>query len=202
MKKQISIKKLVIISVVLSLVIFSKFIEMIVPDLPNGLGNIFKLSEIILFMSAIIFGFSVAFVAINIYLIIIAPIFSGFFLSGIFYIDGITNQIAIYFLDYFIPLNFLTFIAFFNSKKSKQIFFYAYLIIFIILLSHTISGYVFFKNYLNPVIKNELFYFLLSFGLNLLGYIILFIGLPLYCWCSLNLKNKILKDHILKNQYL
>ncbi|MGZ9431351.1 hypothetical protein [Mycoplasma sp. CB776] len=186
-------KEIIFSAFVLALIIISKFIEKIIPDLPNGLGNIAKIHEIIILISSISIGFISTVIPVLIYLIIISPTFSGFFISGIFYVEKIQDRIGVYFLDYFLPLILITTIGIFKKFKNLNLIFISYIITIFILISHSISGYIYFKEYLKPIKNIPIFYFLLSFGLNLLSYIVFFISLPL-----LVISSKILNRHLIK----
>lgn len=178
------IKKIVFSALILSLIMVTKIIESFIPDLPNGLGNVAKLSEITILLSSIIFGPIITLISVLIYISLISPIFSSFLISGIFYVEKIESRIGVYFLDYFIPLILISLVGLGNKFKNHYIYLFAYLMTFLVLISHSISGIIFFKEYLEPIIKEDIFYFLLSFGLNLLGYIIFFVGLPLYIYLA------------------
>ncbi|WP_436359077.1 hypothetical protein ACR34G_01690 [Mycoplasma sp. 480] len=187
-------KEIIFSAFVLALIVISKFIEKIIPDLPNGLGNIAKIHEIVILISSIAFGVLITIIPVLIYLVIISPIFSAFFISGIFYVENIQDKIGVYFLDYFLPLILIALIGIFKKIKNLKLILFSYAITILILLSHSTSGYIYFKEYLKPVKELEILYFLLSFGLNLLSYVLFFVSLPL-----LVISSKILRKHFMKH---
>ncbi|MGZ9428721.1 hypothetical protein [Mycoplasma sp. 1012] len=187
-------KEIIFSAFVLALIVISKFIEKIIPDLPNGLGNIAKIHEIVILISSITFGVLITIIPVIIYLVIISPIFSAFFISGIFYVENIQDKIGVYFLDYFLPLILIALIGMFKKIKNLKLILFSCAITILILLSHSISGYIYFKEYLKPIKELEILYFLLSFGLNLLSYVLFFVSLPL-----LVISSKILRKHFIKH---
>ncbi|MGZ9414584.1 hypothetical protein [Mycoplasma sp. 5370] len=187
-------KEIIFSAFVLALIVISKFIEKIIPDLPNGLGNIAKIHEIVILISSIAFGVLITIIPVLIYLVIISPIFSAFFISGIFYVENIQDKIGVYFLDYFLPLILIALIGIFKKIKNLKLILFSYAITILILLSHSTSGYIYFKEYLKPIKELEILYFLLSFGLNLLSYVLFFVSLPL-----LVISSKILRKHFIKH---
>ncbi|MGZ9453454.1 hypothetical protein ACXX84_00045 [Mycoplasma sp. AC157] len=187
-------KEIIFSAFVLALIVISKFIEKIIPDLPNGLGNIAKIHEIVILISSITFGVLITIIPVIIYLVIISPIFSAFFISGIFYVENIQDKIGVYFLDYFLPLILIALIGMFKKIKNLKLILFSYAITILILLSHSISGYIYFKEYLKPIKELEILYFLFSFGLNLLSYVLFFVSLPL-----LVISSKILRKHFIKH---
>ncbi|MGZ9413486.1 hypothetical protein [Mycoplasma sp. Z386] len=187
-------KEIIFSAFVLALIVISKFIEKIIPDLPNGLGNIAKIHEIVILISSIAFGVLITIIPVLIYLVIISPIFSAFFISGIFYVENIQDKIGVYFLDYFLPLILIALIGIFKKIKNLKLILFSYAITILILLSHSTSGYIYFKEYLKPIKELEILYFLLSFGLNLLSYVLFFVSLPL-----LVISSKILRKHFMKH---
>ncbi|MBN3534790.1 hypothetical protein [Mycoplasma procyoni] len=174
--KYFSVKDIVITAVILALLIAGKTIEKVIPDLPNGLGNIAKISEAFLLIATISVGFKRTVIALFIYIVVISLIFASFFIGGVFYVQSFAKQTGVYFLDYFIPLFLIAVIGLFRKLKKRFLILIAFGFVFLALLSHTISGIIFFKEYLEPAIKSEIFYWLLSFGLNLLGYVAFVVG--------------------------
>lgn len=183
MKRQffLQTRDIVYIAIFLALFIIFKFIEKTIPDLPNGLGNISKIDEILLIFLALIFRPKHLFSIIFIYFLIFCSIFSGFFIPGIFYVNGNGNRFFVFILDYLIPYFLLISLSFINKKKIWITILMTFLIVLLTLISHTISGYIFFKDYIieaKPEFKNSWAWIILwSFLLNSLGYVILIIAI-------------------------
>lgn len=174
-----STRDIAYIGIFLALFIIFKFIEKTIPDLPNGLGNISKIDEIFLMLLALLFKPKNIFTMVLIYFLIFASIFSGYFLSGIYYVQNNWNRFFVFVLDYFIPYILIIMISFFNHKKTIITILISFMFIIFSLISHTISGYIFFREYIieaKPEFENyPLFIWLWSFVLNAFGYIVLLI---------------------------
>lgn len=91
----------------LALLIVSKLIAYPIPSLPNGLGEVFLMFEIVVILFSFTLGFVRTIIVGAIFYGIIAWMGLSFFMNGINYVKGIENIAGVYFLDYVIPFIFL-----------------------------------------------------------------------------------------------
>ncbi len=140
-------KTIIKTAMILSLLITAKLIESVIPNLPNGLGDISSLLEITIVISSIAVGFKESFFAIFIYIVAIAWISPHMFMGGVVWAKDAATFAGVYFLDYFIPLVILSFVGLFKFKKKLHIFLLASLLIFVNYISHSFAGVIFWKSY-------------------------------------------------------
>ncbi len=144
-----SIKKIVIFAFMLSLLIVSKLIAYPIPDLPNGLGNIFVLFEVIIIAFSFIFGVTKTLIVGIIYYGIIAWIGQPFFMREVTYVRGFENIIGVYFLDYLIPFVLLACSSVIYQKNPRyyMAILMTTLMVFSAYWSSVISGIIFWGSY-------------------------------------------------------
>ena len=129
----------------LSLIIVMRILQILIPALPSGLGDVAALVPVMIIICAILLKPIINFVAISIYVFAIVWINAGIFMPGIQMVFGIKNSLGIYFLDYVIPLLVLILPSFFKSKKMKIAS--VFIAILINYFSHVISGWIFWSSY-------------------------------------------------------
>lgn len=142
--KKITIDNMVKTALFLSLIFVVKIIQKFIPDLPNGLGDITVLLEVLIVAGSIIIGWNYALFATILYLLfglIDIPIFFG----GLLWVQGIT-KFYVYLLDYFIPLIALCFASLF-AKTYKHLIINVIVVNIINYLCHVLSGIIFWGSY-------------------------------------------------------
>lgn len=147
--KQIRTRSIVNTSLILSLLLIAKVLEVALPDLPAGLGEYIPLFDFIIILSILVFSKWEVLTASLIYLLAIVWLGPSIFISGILWVDTLKVKLFVYMLDYFLPCIFLISIAFFI--KSKTGFWKTYMLIitsiFAMYLSHVLSGVLFWSSY-------------------------------------------------------
>ncbi len=98
-----SVKNIVTLALMLALLIASKFIAYPIPSLPNGLGNIFVMFEILIILFSFTLGFTRTIIVGAIFYGIIVWIGLPFFMAEILSVKDPLSFAGVYFLDYVIP---------------------------------------------------------------------------------------------------
>lgn len=141
--KNIKVVDVSLTGMVLAIMMVTKYIQSFIPDLPNGLGDISVLMEVIIIAGSFIVGWKIVLSATIIYLLlglISIPTFFG----GLLYVNSNVTKIEVYFLDYFLPLITLT-IAGILKNWSAYVFVPA--LVFINYIFHVLSGIIFWGSY-------------------------------------------------------
>lgn len=145
-----SVKEIVFIGIFLTLLIIAKIFDNLIPSIPFG-GSLGNLYEIVLLFGSFLLGFKISFTANIIYLLVFCISFPGIFASGIFLVGNNTELLStivgIYFLDYFLPLTVLTIAGLFYKKKIRIKILVLIILLFLNLIFHALSGYIFFSSF-------------------------------------------------------
>lgn len=140
-----SIKNIVILALMLSLLIVSNLIAYVIPSLPNGLGSVFVIFEVMVILFSFVLGFSRTIIVGIIFYGIVAWTGLPFFMAGVTYVKGIENIAGVYFLDYVIPFIILASSGLLYQKNPRYYIAIMSVTVTIIAayLSSVISGIIF-----------------------------------------------------------
>ena len=138
---RITIQNIVKVSLLLSLIFVSFIIQGFIPSLPNGLGNIAIIAEMILLSSSVILGWTYALISVMFYLFL-GLINIPLFFNGLLYVSKTSTKAYVYILDYFLPLISLSLSSIF-SKSYKSLLVNIIIINLINYLLHVTSGIIF-----------------------------------------------------------
>ena len=139
------IKDITLMAMMLALLLTMKLIQTLIPDLPNGLGDVVVLSELVIITFSLFLKPTRIFFVVAIYAFGIVWINPGIFIAGITYVSGAKEIAGVYFLDYVIPLFLLATPALFKSNWMKIISFITAVAIGYI--SHVLAGVIFWGSY-------------------------------------------------------
>lgn len=131
----------------LALFIVAKFVQKFIPDLPNGLGDVTVLMEVLIILSSLVVGWWRTAIAVLIYIGLFAWLDISTFMGGLLWVDKTSDKFWIYLLDYLIPLLAISLAGLF---KNKNIFWNIANVIIVITINygaHVISGVVFWGSY-------------------------------------------------------
>ena len=142
---RITIQNIVKVSLLLSLIFVSFIIQGFIPSLPNGLGNIAIIAEMILLSSSVILGWTYALISVMFYLFL-GLINIPLFFNGLLYVSKTSTKVYVYILDYFLPLVSLSLSSIF-SKSYKSLLVNIIIINLINYLLHVTSGIIFWSSY-------------------------------------------------------
>ena len=142
---RITIQNIVKVSLLLSLIFVSFIIQGFIPSLPNGLGNIAIIAEMILLSSSVILGWTYALISVVFYLFL-GLINIPLFFNGLLYVSKTSTKVYVYILDYFLPLVSLSLSSIF-SKSYKSLLVNIIIINIINYLLHVTSGIIFWSSY-------------------------------------------------------
>jgi len=143
--QKITTQNIVKISLLLSLIFVAFIIQSFIPNLPNGLGNVAIIAEMILLSGSIILGWRYALISILFYLML-GLINIPMFFNGLLYTTKTSTKIYVYLLDYFLPLISLSLSSIFKKR-------FKFLIINIVItniinyLLHVTSGIIFWSSF-------------------------------------------------------
>lgn len=129
----------------LALLIIAKLFQKLIPDLPNGLGDVFQILPIVIATSSLLIDKKVILISVSIYIFGIAWINPSIFINGTQWVYGASNVAGVYFLDYVIPLFLMVLPSLFKTRIN--IFICLLISITLGYISHVLSGWVFWGSY-------------------------------------------------------
>ncbi len=142
---KISIQNIVKVSLLLSLIFVSFIIQSFIPQLPNGLGNVAIIAEMIILSASVILGWVYSLISVLFYLFL-GLINIPMFFNGLLYASNNSTKVYVYLLDYFLPLVSLSLSSIFN-KSFKSLFINIIVVNILNYLFHVTSGLIFWGSY-------------------------------------------------------